>query len=75
MECKYQEYDGRLKELFINGLNNETTITKMIKELTALKYKIDVSSEEVLIWAQTVEVQRAQKAVFDSIKELQMTLT
>ena len=31
--CKYHECDRRLKELFINGLSNETIIAEIKKEL------------------------------------------
>ena len=43
----YQEYDRRLKEQLINCLNNETTIAKIIKELTALKDTSEIRSEQV----------------------------
>ena len=61
MECRYQECDMRLKEQFINGLNNETIEAKIIKELTTLKDTSKVSNEQVLIWTQWVEVQRLHK--------------
>ena len=31
-DCKYQECDGRLKEQFINDLNDQTIITEIITE-------------------------------------------
>ena len=49
--CKYQEYDRRLKEKFINGLNSEAIIAEIIKELISLKDTSEVSSEHVLMWA------------------------
>ena len=48
--CKYKEYDRRLKEQFINGLDDDTIIAKIIKELTALKDTREVSSKQVLMW-------------------------
>ena len=30
-ECKYQEYDRRLKEQFITGFNDETITAEIIK--------------------------------------------
>ena len=35
--CKYKEYDTRLKEQFINGLDNKNIIEEVIKELTSLR--------------------------------------
>ena len=35
----------------------------------ALKDNSEVSSEQVLVWAQRVEVQRAQKVVIDNIRD------
>ena len=58
-DCNYQEYDIRLKEQFINGLNVETIIAEIIKELTTLSDTSEVASEQVLMWAQRVEAQRA----------------
>ena len=56
-----------LKEQFINGLNDETVITKIIKEPKALKNTSKASSEQVLLWAQRVEAERAQKVVLGNI--------
>ena len=33
-ECSYKGYDRRLKEQFINGIDNEDMIKEIIKELT-----------------------------------------
>ena len=55
---KYKEHDRRLKEQFLNGLNDEDIMAKNI-ELTALKDTSRVSCEWVLGRAQRVEVQRA----------------
>ena len=43
--------------------------SEIIKELTALKDISEVCSEQVLIQAQRVEAQRAQKAVLDFIRD------
>ena len=59
-----------LKEQFINGLNDDTIIAKIIKELTALKDTSKVSSEEVLMWTLRVGVQRAQKTVLENIRDV-----
>ena len=50
-EWKYQEYDRRVKEQFINGLNDETIIATIIKELKALKDTSKVSGQLLLMWA------------------------
>ena len=34
-ECTYKEYDGWVKEQFINGINNEEITHIIIKGLTA----------------------------------------
>ena len=65
----YQEYDRRLKEQFINGVNNETIIARMINELTVLKDISGVSSEQIFMWVLEVEVQRVQKALLDNIRD------
>ena len=39
---------------FINGLDDENQIAEIIKELMALKDTSEVSSKQVLMWAQTV---------------------
>ena len=71
-ECKYQEYDRRLGEQFINSPNDKNITAEKIKELTALKDTSGVSSEQVLISAQRVEVQRLQKAVLDNIRDFDL---
>ena len=56
-----------MKEHFINGLNDEIIIAKIIKEITALKDTTEVNSEQVLNLAQRVETHRVHKAVLYSI--------
>ena len=60
----------RQKEQFINDLNDETIIVKIIKELTALKDISKVSSEQVLMWTLRVGVQRGQRTVLDNIRNV-----
>ena len=43
------EIDRRLKKEFINGINDETITTKVIKELIVLKDISEERSEQVLI--------------------------
>ena len=47
-DCKYQEDDRRFKEQFINGMNDKTVISEIIKEFVAIKNTIEVTSEQVL---------------------------
>ena len=49
-DSRFEEYDRRLKKLFINGQNNENNIDEIIKELIALKDTSEVSSEQLLMW-------------------------
>ena len=66
---KNQEYNRGLKEQLINGLNDETITDEIIKELTVIKDTSKLSAEKVLVWGQTVEVQREQRAVSDDIRD------
>ena len=68
-ECKYLEYNRRLREQFINGLNDEDITAQITKELTALQYTSKVSSEQVLFGPREVEVQRPQKVVLNIIRD------
>ena len=36
-ECEYKDTDRRLKEQFINGINGDDTMTKIIEGMTAIK--------------------------------------
>ena len=72
IEPKHQQYDRRVKEQFINGLDNEDIATKIIKELTGLRDTNEVTSEPVLSWTQRVEVKRAQKSVLENIRDAKM---
>ena len=37
VECNYQEVDRQLKEQFIHGLNDQSMLEEIIKELTTAK--------------------------------------
>ena len=43
VDCEYKEYDRRLTEQLINGLDNEVIMEKKIRELTALKHTSEVN--------------------------------
>ena len=45
-ECNYKERDRRQKEQFINGIDDQAMMVKIIKELTAKKDTKEVASKE-----------------------------
>ena len=51
---------GGCKKQFINGLNEETIIAKIIKEVTVLQEASKVSSKQVLMSAQRIEVKECR---------------
>ena len=59
-ECKNKEYDRRLKEQDINGLDDKYILDKY-KRISSLESTSEIGSDQVLIWAQCVEAQKAQK--------------
>ena len=59
-ECSYKEHYRRLKEQFINGIDDEEIMQDIIKELTTQKNTQEIDSEQVLLWAYRVEAQRAK---------------
>ena len=70
-ECNYKEIDCQLKEQFIHALNNKTMLDEVIRELTTKNINQQTTSEDVLIWAKSVEVQRVQVAILSDITESQ----
>ena len=50
-KCEYKERDRRLKEQFINGINDDDMITENIRELTVIKRTNEITSKQVLSWA------------------------
>ena len=69
IECNYQEIDRQLKEQFIHSLDDTDMLREIIWELTKIKENGRIMSENVLSWAKTVEAQRAQPAIMNSITE------
>ena len=67
-ECNYKEHNRRLKEQFINVIDDEKNHTRDVKKLTAHKNKKEIDSEQVLIWGQRAEVQTAQKKCYKTRK-------
>ena len=70
-ECSYREVDQQLKEQFIHGLNDETMLDEVIRELTAKNSSEQTTSEDVLSWARRIEAQRALAAILSDITEAQ----
>ena len=66
VDCKYKEYDRRLRKQFKNSLDDEVII---IRELTALKDTSWFSSNQVLLWARGLEAPRVQKEVLGNIRD------
>ena len=67
VECNYQEVNRQHKEQIIHGLNDKSMIEEIIKELTTEKIDDHITCGGVLTWAKSVEAQRAQVAVLNTI--------
>ena len=57
------------KSTFVNGINDEMMMAKMIKLLTTIRKASYTTSEQMLTWAKSVEAQRPQKARLTSIQD------
>ena len=68
-ECGYKEVDRQLKEQFIHGLNDNIMLDEIIRELTSRTGNVQMTSEDVLVWAKRVEAQGAQASVLNDITE------
>ena len=53
----------------IHGLDDECMKSEILREVSAFENTEDATSEQVLLFAQKVEAQRAQKEALDNIKE------
>ena len=60
--------DKRLKEQFINSINDNDMMTEIIRELITVLKTSDLTSEHVLAWVRRVKAQRAQKAFIEATK-------
>ena len=67
-ECNYKEHDRRLKEQFINGLDDKEITQEIIKELNTQMNTQEIDSGLVPMWGQRVNMQKAQKKALDNIK-------
>ena len=70
-----------MKEQFIHRLNDIDILAEIMTELTKAEESTDVTSEQVLVWAKKVGVQRAQSTIitclsktkeFEKIKTIKM---
>ena len=68
-EYSYKEKDRRLKEKYINGINDDDMMTEIEREQAAVKKTNEITSEQALCWAKRVEAQRAQKTILEPAKE------
>ena len=66
---EYHAYNQRLKEKFIHNLDDEAIIGDMLGKLTTIKDINEATSDQILIWAQTLAAQTVQKEVLDNIRE------
>ena len=64
-ECLYKDNDIGINEEIINGTNIKVMTADIFKELTAIKDSSAVTSEQVLLWAKTVEAKRSQTAMLE----------
>ena len=62
-EGSYKETDRRLKEQFINGINDDDMMTEKIRELITNKMRNEIISEHMSSWARRVDVQRVYKGI------------
>ena len=68
-ECRFKEIDRQLKEQFIHGLNDESMLDEIIRELTSRNGNVQTTSEDVLVWTKRVEAQRVQASMLNDITE------
>ena len=55
-ECKYTERDRRLKEQFINGINDDEMVTEIIHELITVSKTGEITNEQVFAWSKEERV-------------------
>ena len=66
IECNYKETDRQLKEQFIHWLNDDD---RENKELTRTKENENVTNKQNLVWARSVEAQKAHSAIVRTLNE------
>ena len=66
-ECEYKDNDSRLKEQFINDINDEVMTAEIVNELSTIKYTSETTSGVLLLWVKAIENQRLQMAMLESL--------
>ena len=67
VDSNYKERDRQLKEQFKWRLNDNDMLAEIIRELTKAEESTAVTSEQVLVWAERTEAQRAQSTITTSL--------
>ena len=57
--CNYKEPDRKIKEQFINGINDEMKTTEIIKGVNHYEKTNGIMNEQVLTWTKRTETQRS----------------
>ena len=57
-ECNYNKNDRQLKEQFLHGLNDSDMSIEIITKLTKIEENDNMTSEQVLAWANRFECKR-----------------
>ena len=61
--------DRSLKEIFNNCINDDDMMTKIIRELAAIKKRNEIACDQVIIaWTKKAKVKRAQKVLTEGTK-------
>ena len=60
-QCVHKEKDRRLKEQFINDINDDNMMTEILRKLTIIKGTNDLTIDQVLAWARRVEAPKFRK--------------
>ena len=69
-ECNNNDIDRQLIDQFIHGLNDNSMMVEIVRELTKGGNN-KVTSNQVLLWARQVEAKRTQTAVLNDLKVYQ----
>ena len=68
-EYNYMEINKQLKEQFIHGLNDSGMSIQIINECTKIEENDNVTNEQVLPWARSVEAQKAHSGILENLNE------
>ena len=70
-ECRYREKDRRLKEQSINGTNNDSMMTEIVRELTAVKQPVKSPVRKYLLGQEESRYIKSKKSAHGSHKRQQ----